>query len=179
MSFLRKLFPSRGAKASAPGRRDASTAVTGREPGPEDRGVWQPHSGRELPMTNPSTISPLHQRMLEDMASRQLSKGTQIGHILAWRVLWHARGVRPVRDRCSARSTGGGHRTCQEGWRLYRGKAADRPRGNSCSAAHWQRSSFHRARPRRVTHVGLSDHARGRSRRAPPRAARVEANTMN
>jgi|APDOM4702015191_1054821.scaffolds.fasta_scaffold16476_2 integrase/recombinase XerD len=30
-----------------------------------------------------STISPLRQRMLEDMASRQLAKGTQIGHIRA------------------------------------------------------------------------------------------------
>lgn len=34
-------------------------------------------------MTNPSTASALRQRMLEDMASRQLSKGTQIGHIRA------------------------------------------------------------------------------------------------
>lgn len=34
-------------------------------------------------MTNAPTISPLRQRMLEDMASRQLSKGTQIGHIRA------------------------------------------------------------------------------------------------
>ena len=34
-------------------------------------------------MTNATTISALRQRMLEDMASRQLSKGTQIGHIRA------------------------------------------------------------------------------------------------
>ena len=34
-------------------------------------------------MTNPTTISPLRQRMLEDMASRQLAKGTQIGHVRA------------------------------------------------------------------------------------------------
>ena len=34
-------------------------------------------------MTNPTTVSPLRQRMLEDMASRQLAKGTQIGHIRA------------------------------------------------------------------------------------------------
>lgn len=34
-------------------------------------------------MTNASTASALRQRMLEDMASRQLSKGTQIGHIRA------------------------------------------------------------------------------------------------
>lgn len=34
-------------------------------------------------MRNPTTVSPLRQRMLEDMASRQLSKGTQIGHIRA------------------------------------------------------------------------------------------------
>jgi site-specific recombinase XerD len=41
-------------------------------------------------MTNPSTVtpnavSPLRQRMLEDMTSRQLTKGTQIGHIRACR----------------------------------------------------------------------------------------------
>ena len=34
-------------------------------------------------MTYATTISPLRQRMLEDMASRQLAKGTQIGHIRA------------------------------------------------------------------------------------------------
>jgi integrase/recombinase XerD len=34
-------------------------------------------------MTHATTISALRQRMLEDMASRQLSKGTQIGHIRA------------------------------------------------------------------------------------------------
>jgi site-specific recombinase XerD len=34
-------------------------------------------------MTNLTTASSLRQRMLEDMASRQLSKGTQIGHIRA------------------------------------------------------------------------------------------------
>ena len=34
-------------------------------------------------MTNAPAISPLRQRMLEDMASRQLSKGTQTGHIRA------------------------------------------------------------------------------------------------
>ena len=34
-------------------------------------------------MTNTITVSPLRQRMLEDMASRQLANGTQIGHIRA------------------------------------------------------------------------------------------------
>ena len=34
-------------------------------------------------MTNPTIVSPLRQRMLEDMASRRLARGTQIGHILA------------------------------------------------------------------------------------------------
>ena len=34
-------------------------------------------------MTDTTTISPLRQRMIEDMVSRQLSKGTQIGHIRA------------------------------------------------------------------------------------------------
>lgn len=34
-------------------------------------------------MTNLTTVSALRQRMLEDMTSRQLSKGTQIGHIRA------------------------------------------------------------------------------------------------
>jgi integrase/recombinase XerD len=34
-------------------------------------------------MTNSTAISPLRQRMIEDMVSRQLSKGTQVGHIRA------------------------------------------------------------------------------------------------
>lgn len=34
-------------------------------------------------MTDTTTISPLRQRMIEDMVSRQLAKGTQIGHIRA------------------------------------------------------------------------------------------------
>ena len=34
-------------------------------------------------MTNPPIVSALRQRMLEDMASRQLARGTQIGHIRA------------------------------------------------------------------------------------------------
>lgn len=38
---------------------------------------------QNLTSKNPSTISPLRQRMLEDMASRQLTKGTQTGHIRA------------------------------------------------------------------------------------------------
>jgi hypothetical protein len=36
-------------------------------------------------MTNLTTASSLRQRMLEDMASRQLSKGTQIDHIRAYK----------------------------------------------------------------------------------------------
>jgi site-specific recombinase XerD len=36
-------------------------------------------------MTETTTISPLRQRMIEDMVSRQLAKGTQIGHIRACR----------------------------------------------------------------------------------------------
>jgi integrase/recombinase XerD len=43
-----------------------------------------PHSGRELPMSNTnsvSTVSPLRQRMLEDMAARKLNPHTQRGHI--------------------------------------------------------------------------------------------------
>ena len=34
-------------------------------------------------MTNPTIVTALRQRMLEDMASRQLARGTQIGHIRA------------------------------------------------------------------------------------------------
>ena len=34
-------------------------------------------------MTNTTTVSPLRQRMLEDMASRKRSKGTQTGHVRA------------------------------------------------------------------------------------------------
>jgi integrase/recombinase XerD len=37
----------------------------------------------KLPMTNTTTVSPLRQRMLEDMASRKRSKGTQTGHVRA------------------------------------------------------------------------------------------------
>lgn len=36
-------------------------------------------------MTDTSTISPLRERMIEDMVSRQLAKGTQTGHIRACR----------------------------------------------------------------------------------------------
>lgn len=36
-------------------------------------------------MTNAITVSPLRQRMIEDMVSRQLARGTQIGHIRACR----------------------------------------------------------------------------------------------
>ena len=34
-------------------------------------------------MTNTTIVSPLRQRMLEDMASRKRSKGTQTGHVRA------------------------------------------------------------------------------------------------
>jgi integrase/recombinase XerD len=36
-------------------------------------------------MTDTTSINPLRQRMIEDMVSRQLAKGTQIGHIRACR----------------------------------------------------------------------------------------------
>ena len=34
-------------------------------------------------MTDPTSISPLRQRMIEDMTARGLSRATQRGHILA------------------------------------------------------------------------------------------------
>ena len=39
--------------------------------------------GQERPMTNPSTVSPLRQRMIEDMTARGLGQQTQRGHIRA------------------------------------------------------------------------------------------------
>ena len=42
---------------------------------------------RTLSTATPNTISPLRQRMIEDMTSRQLTRGTQIGHIRAARRL--------------------------------------------------------------------------------------------
>ena len=34
-------------------------------------------------MTTPTTVSPLRQRMIEDMIARRLVPGTQVGHIRA------------------------------------------------------------------------------------------------
>src|SRR6202165_5526337 len=42
----------------------------------------QPHQGQELPMTT-EAITPLRQRMIEDMTARKLCAGTQRGHILS------------------------------------------------------------------------------------------------
>jgi site-specific recombinase XerD len=39
--------------------------------------------GQERPMTNPTTVSPLRQRMIEDMTARGLGQQTQRGHIRA------------------------------------------------------------------------------------------------
>ena len=36
---------------------------------------------QELPMSETNTVSPLRQRMLEDMAARKLNPHTQRGHI--------------------------------------------------------------------------------------------------
>src|SRR3954447_22675961 len=44
--------------------------------------VSQPQSRQELPMTT-KAITPLRQRMIEDMNARKLCPGTQRGHILA------------------------------------------------------------------------------------------------
>src|SRR6187399_23089 len=46
----------------------------------EDRGVVNLIQDRELPMS-PATVSPLRQRMIEDMSARKLCAGTQRGHI--------------------------------------------------------------------------------------------------
>src|ERR1700694_5465666 len=42
----------------------------------------QPHPRQELPMTT-EAITPLRQRMIEDMTARKLCAGTQRGHILS------------------------------------------------------------------------------------------------
>src|SRR5271166_6012195 len=42
----------------------------------------QPHPRQELPMTT-TAITPLRQRMIEDMNARKLCAGTQRGHIRA------------------------------------------------------------------------------------------------
>ncbi len=38
---------------------------------------------QEFPMTDPTSISPLRQRMIEDMTAHGLGRQTQRGHILA------------------------------------------------------------------------------------------------
>src|SRR5215813_12758043 len=63
----------------------------GREPGekivvamessrPENR-VLQTSLRKELPMSDTNTVSPLRQRMIEDMAARKLNPHTQRSHI--------------------------------------------------------------------------------------------------
>jgi integrase/recombinase XerD len=39
--------------------------------------------GLELPVTTPTTVSPLRQRMIEDMIAPRLVPGTQVGHVRA------------------------------------------------------------------------------------------------
>src|ERR1700687_5036013 len=65
----------------------AASAVTGGEncvaggaPCLEDRGVCNLTPDRSLPMTT-ETVSPLRQRMIEDMNARKLGAHTQRGHI--------------------------------------------------------------------------------------------------
>jgi integrase/recombinase XerD len=53
----------------------------GGEPQLEDRGLVNLTQGLELPMTKPTTTSPLRQRMIEDMVARLLKPGTQRGYI--------------------------------------------------------------------------------------------------
>ena len=57
-------------------------------------------------MTNPPIVSELRQRMLEDMASRQLARGTQIGHIRACKrfAVWLKRSQTSRRRKPLARS---------------------------------------------------------------------------
>ncbi len=49
----------------------------------EDRGLRNLTQGLELPMTTPTNVSPLRQRMIEDMVARRMVAGTQVGHIRA------------------------------------------------------------------------------------------------
>src|SRR4249920_1976466 len=49
----------------------------------EDRGLRNLTQGLELPMTTPTNVSPLRQRMIEDMVARRMVPGTQVGHIRA------------------------------------------------------------------------------------------------
>src|SRR3984893_12058499 len=59
---------------------EARSRVAGEALCLEDRGVYQPHSRQELPMTT-KAITPLRQRMIEDTNARKLCAGTQRGHI--------------------------------------------------------------------------------------------------
>src|SRR5262249_5644881 len=54
--------------------------MAGKKPCREDRGVRQPHPGQEFPMSI-DVVSPLRQRMIEDMTARKLGAGTQRLHI--------------------------------------------------------------------------------------------------
>ena len=56
------------------------SSMAGKKPCREDRGVRQPHPGQEFPMSI-GVVSPLRQRMIEDMTARKLSAGTQRLHI--------------------------------------------------------------------------------------------------
>src|SRR5205823_740667 len=64
-------------RALSPGKR---SRVAGEAACLEDRGVSNSHSRQELPMTT-EAITPLRQRMIEDMTARKLCAGTQRGHI--------------------------------------------------------------------------------------------------
>src|SRR5512137_258365 len=54
--------------------------MAGKKPCREDRGVRQPHPGQEFPMSI-DVVSPLRQRMIEDMTARKLGAGTHRLHI--------------------------------------------------------------------------------------------------
>src|SRR5246127_1296156 len=54
--------------------------MAGKKPCREDRGVRQPHPGQEFLMSI-DVVSPLRQRMIEDMTARKLGTGTQRLHI--------------------------------------------------------------------------------------------------
>jgi integrase/recombinase XerD len=54
--------------------------MAGKKPCREDRGVGQPHPGQEFPMSI-DVVSPLRQRMIEDMTARQLGPHSQRSHI--------------------------------------------------------------------------------------------------
>jgi hypothetical protein len=50
-------------------------------PCPQNRGVFSASIRKELSMSDTNTVSPLRQRMIEDMAARKLNPHTQRGHI--------------------------------------------------------------------------------------------------